>query len=409
MAGIFIHGQLVILIPIGFFLFYLMCLTLLALIAKQRTEFDVPRKCTFAIVIPAHNEEAVIAKTIASVFEIDYEKERYSVIVVADNCTDGTAALAAQAGAIVHERVDTTLRGKGYALRWIFDQLTPQKKYDAVVVIDADSTMSKNFLTVMNYYLYHGALSLQSTDIVERGPSSWSAAMIRISFLLFNYVRPLGRHVIRLPMSLRGNGMCFNIQTLREVPWNAFTLAEDVDYGLQLLLMAKPTYFAPEALVYATMPQQLANAQSQRARWEGGRALLIRKYSGSLLKEFLKKKSYKYFDAFVDLVTPSIVNMVALVGCMFILNCALVFLGFESALPYVIYWFFAGFCGIFHLFLGLYAVKAERDLYWTLLRIPQYFMWKIGVYLHIFKGKNQGEWIRTKRETAQSPSDHITL
>jgi cellulose synthase/poly-beta-1,6-N-acetylglucosamine synthase-like glycosyltransferase len=408
MIDILIHLQATLLVPVGIFLLYLAFLTILSLFTKQRTSFESESLKSFAVIIPAHNEELVLAKTIQSALALDYPRRNYSVIVVADNCTDQTAAIAKAAGAEVHERFDQKLRGKGYALRWIFDKLVQKSSCDAVVVVDADSAMSQNFLKVMNYYLNKGSVSFQSTDIVDTGPASWSASMIRISFLLFNYIRPLGRHVLGLPMGLRGNGMCLSMDTLKAVPWNAFSLAEDVDYGLQLLLKDIPTYFAPEAIAYATMPQQTKNAESQRSRWEGGRFSLIRTYSFPLLKTAWNRKSYMYLDTLIDLITPSIVNMIALMGVMVILNGILSIAGNSKAYIYISLWLFAGFCGVIHLFLGLYIARADKTLYKALFNIPRYLLWKIGLYLHIFKSEKQGEWIRTTREIIEPPNNHIT-
>jgi cellulose synthase/poly-beta-1,6-N-acetylglucosamine synthase-like glycosyltransferase len=374
--------------------------------AKKNKGFECENQKNFAVVIPAHDEEHGILKTLQSSLALEYPRNKFTVIVVADNCTDQTASIARSAGAEVYERNDDKLRGKGYALRWIFDKILPENRFDAVVVVDADSVMDKKFLTVMNFYLQRGADSLQSTDIVETGPASWSANMIRISFLLYNFIRPFGRHVLGLPIGLRGNGMCLAVKTLKEVPWNAYSLAEDVDYGLHLLLSGKPTYFAPEAVVYATMPQQVENAQSQRTRWEGGRISLIRKYSIPLLKSAWKRRSYQYFDTLVDLITPSIVNMIAIVGCMVMLNLVFSLAGVEKSHMYVVLWVAAGICGLFHLLIGLFIAKADKALYVALLNVPRYFLWKIGLYLHIFSTKSPDEWIRTTRETAQSPNNH---
>ncbi len=403
MNEILFHIQLILLIPVGFFLLYLAVLTILALMSRQHIIPDGEYQKTFAVVIPAHDEEYTITKTLQSAFALKYPQKKFTVIVVADNCTDKTASVAQAMGAKVYERIDSNLRGKGYALRWIFDKLIKESTYEAVVVVDADSTLNPNFLTVMNYYLNRGVVSLQSTDIVEAGPSSWSSAMIRISFLLYNFIRPLGRHVLGLPIGLRGNGMCFAIDTLKDVPWEAYSLAEDVEYGLQLLLSNKPTFFAPEAIVYATMPQETENARSQRARWEGGRISLIHKYSVLLLKAAWKHRSYKYFDTLVDLVTPSIVNMIAIIGFMIVLNILMTFLGIDEMNKYIIWWSVAGLCGLFHLFMGLFIARAEKALFLALLQVPRYILWKIGLYLHIFQGDKQAGWIRTTRETPRAP------
>ena len=150
--------QILLLGAAGFFIVYLTALSILALFARERRTISGPRQRRFAVVVPAHNEELSIARTLESLLSIDYPQDSYDVIVVADNCTDATAAIARAAGAKVYERSDITLRGKGYALRWCFDAiLNQQPSYDGIVVIDADSVASVNFLSVMNFYLDRGA------------------------------------------------------------------------------------------------------------------------------------------------------------------------------------------------------------------------------------------------------------
>jgi 1,2-diacylglycerol 3-beta-glucosyltransferase len=390
--------QLLILLPIGFFLLYLAALTLLSFMAKINVVSDDGEKKMFAVMIPAHNEELTIGRTLQSASALNYPKNRYDVIVVADNCTDGTASISKSLNAKVYERFNNDLRGKGYALRWIFDRIASENNYDAAVIVDADSILDGEFLNVMNSCIKKGAASIQGKDIVEEGPVSWSSAMIKISFLLYNYVRPMGRKVVGLPTGLRGNGMCLSVDTIRSVPWEAYTLAEDVEYGLNLLLKNKSTVFAPDAVVFAKMPMEAKNAQSQRTRWETGRFLLIKKYLPSLMKEAWRKKSYIYIDAVIDLITPSVVNMMFIVAVMIFFNAAVLFVGMAISYSYLLLWLIAGFFGLFHLFAGLYAAKAEKNLYLALLQIPRYIFWKIGLYMRIIRKNRQDEWIRTARE-----------
>ena len=135
--------------------------------------------------------------------------------------------------------------------------------------------------------------------------------MTRLSFLLYNFVRPLGRAVLGCSAGLKGNGMCFTAELLTEFPWSSFSLNEDVEYGLELLLKGVTVQFAPEAKLFAKMPHNVENARSQRVRWEAGRFPVIWKYSLKLLTAAFSRHSFKLFDAFVELMTPSLVNMLA--------------------------------------------------------------------------------------------------
>ncbi|MCH8494541.1 MAG: glycosyltransferase family 2 protein [Balneolales bacterium] len=378
---------------------YQFFLSILALFAKKRTVFDSKINRRFAFIIPAHNEEKIISKTIYSVSSLIYPKKQYDVFVIADNCTDQTAQKARALGATVLERTNPIQRGKGFALRWAFDAiLSREDKYDAVVVIDADSLISGNFLEVMNDYLDRGKLVIQCSDMVLPEPGNWSVEATRIGFMLYNYVKPLGRKVLGLNMGLRGNGMCFDVDVLRNVPWQAWSLTEDVEYGLVLQLNGINIDFAPEAEVLAQMPIEASNAETQRSRWELGRFQIIGAYTPKFLYKAITKGSFVYFDTFIELITPPFVNMMFMITLFFIAGCAL---WLASLLPifHVILWIILLLTGICYLFVGLYVGGADKALYKSLLGLPVYIFWKLKVYFMALRKGREVKWIRTERDS----------
>ena len=144
------------------------------------TSFETPVLRKFAVLVPAHNEELNIERTLRNLQSMDYPREKYSIHVVADNCTDKTAAIARMNGAVVLERTNPSLRGKGHALRWSFDQLLKEETgFDAFVIIDADSIVRPSYLRILNYYLHRGAAALQSSDLVEPQPDSCPKPALR--------------------------------------------------------------------------------------------------------------------------------------------------------------------------------------------------------------------------------------
>lgn len=378
---------------------YQFFLSLMSLFAKKKTEFasDLNRK--FALIVPAHNEEKIISKTIYSLSGLIYPKKNYDVFVIADNCTDQTAQIARNLGATVMERTNSTQKGKGYALRWAFDKvLVHENKYDAIIVVDADSLVSGNFLEVMNDYLAQGSRVIQCSDLVLPEPGNWSVEATRIGFLLYNYVKPLGRKVLGLNMGLRGNGMCFDVDVLREIPWQAWSLTEDVEYGLVLLLRGISIDFAPEAVVYAQMPTKASNAESQRSRWEIGRFQIIRSYMPKFLYKAIVKGSPAYFDVFIELITPPFVNMMFMVMCIFSAGFILWLLALLPAV-HLLMWGLLLTTGFLYLFIGLYVGGADKALYKSLLRLPLYIFWKLKVYITALKRGSEKKWIRTERDS----------
>ncbi len=383
---------------------YQFILAVIALGAKKKTEFNSSTKRRFAIVVPAHNEEKMIAKTIYSLSGLVYPRKLYDVFVIADNCTDKTAEIASRLGARVLERTHETKKGKGHALRWAFDTIMAesiinnQSDYDAFIVIDSDSLASGNYLEVLNHYLDNGSRVIQSSDLVLRQPGNWSIEATRIGFMMYNYVKPLGRKALGFNMGLRGNGMCFHADVLRKTPWKAWSLTEDVEYGLILIQAGESIDFAPEATVWAQMPVKASNAESQRSRWEIGRFQIIRTYAGSFLKDALVKRSLSRLDTFLDLITPPFVNMMAITLVMIILSAVLALLGFLSPILAFL-WLMLGFVGFFYVFLCLYIGGADKELYKSLLHLPKYVFWKLRLYLNTWRKGREVDWVRTERDS----------
>ncbi|MFN1835772.1 glycosyltransferase family 2 protein [Balneola sp. MJW-20] len=394
--------QLVLLSLTGIFILYVFFLSVFALMAKKRKDFEADSQRKFAVVIPAHNEEIMISQTLYSAFSMIYPKNSYEIFVVADNCEDHTAEIAEKIGATVLERNHETDHGKGYALRWAFSKVIEMKKFDAIVVIDADTQISGNFLKVMNYYMEQGAKVIQSSDVVQPQPNVWSSEMTRIGFTLYNIVRPLGRSFLGLSMGLRGNGMCFDVNVLKETPWEAYSLTEDIEYGILLMLKGHHIKFAPEATVTAKMPEKAKNAESQRARWEIGRYPIMRRYSFPLIKAFFSKRSLSYLDTFIDLIMPPMVNLL-LVICVFMgINTLLAVVGLTAFWPFALAWFSIFLIALAHLFIGFKAAKVDRNLYVALAHVPKYAIWKFLLYAKaIFKAK-EDKWIRTSRESSSN-------
>jgi cellulose synthase/poly-beta-1,6-N-acetylglucosamine synthase-like glycosyltransferase len=222
--------------------------------------------------------------------------------------------------------------------------------------------------------------------------------MTRIGFILFNYVRPLGRRLLGFSAGLRGNGMAFSSDALRANPWEAYSRAEDLEFGIILLLRGVNIRFAPEAMVTAVMPEHSKNAETQRLRWEGGRLPVVRRYAGPLLARTISRGSLSSLDALIDLVTPPLVTTLAvLVGCggLHLLAWAA---GWESDIRFALLWFAVAGLGIAHMVLGLIAFRADRETYGALLHIPRYAVWKLVLLgKQLFRPRTR-DWIRTTRE-----------
>ncbi len=390
-----------ILVPFIFFSAYLALLTLLAMVHKSKT-FDKKSgtRRRFAVLIPAHNEELVIADTIRSVNEVEYPRDLFDVIVIADNCNDRTAEIARQLGARVMERFDGEKKGKGHALRWCLDQIIKSERaYEAFSIVDADTVISTNFLTAMNSYLEEGSDCIQSSDMVIAQPGHWSPEMTRVAFILHNYVRPLGRMVIGCSSGLNGNGMCFSRNLIENYPWDAYSRVEDLEHSLQLTLERIKIQFAPEAVVRAIMPSDPRNAETQRKRWEIGRFPLFKKYTFRLLSEALRRRSLMVADMLIDLVTPAFVNLFVLTSAGFAINLVALAMGATWLHTVAVIWGAALLLEFFHVLAGLKVARADRDAYLALLNFPRFAVWKAIIYVKTWIAGDDRGWVRTERES----------
>jgi 1,2-diacylglycerol 3-beta-glucosyltransferase len=383
----------------GIFTLYLLFLSIIALCVRRRTNFTATASRRFAILIPAHNEELSLDRTVRSLQQIEYPKELFDIVVIADNCSDATAAIGRRLGATVYERTNADLRGKGYALRWMFDILmaaTPA--YDAFIVIDADSVASANFLQVMNKDLELGARAIQCNDMVEPRAEAWVSEVIRFGFTLYNFVRPMGRKPLGFSAGIRGNGMCFSRSLLEEYPWNSYSLNEDLEYGLRLLANGITVRFAPEAIVHALMPTTTKNAESQRSRWERGRLPVIRTFTPKLLFAGIRHLSLPPFDGLIELLTPPFVNLFGGLLLMTVLHAALILSGFAEIARLTGLWALLVLSAVLHVLIGLAAARADRGLYKAIFYIPRYALWKILLYMKLSRQRRSDEWVRTTRD-----------
>ena len=260
---------------------YLLMLTGAAFFAQRHTKLRQDDSShRFLILVPAHNEERLLPSLLANLHQLDYPAALYAVHVVADNSTDRTAELAHASGAFAHERVDEERRGKGYALHWLMQQLLASAEpHDAVLILDADSIISPNFLTVMDARLARGERAIQASYAVRDPQSSWSASLRSVALAALHYLRPLGRMPLGGSAGLKGNGMVFAAEIVREYQWSA-SLTEDIEYHMALILAGQRVTFAPDAIVWAEMPSSLKAALP---RTFAGSAV-ARKWCGSMFR-----------------------------------------------------------------------------------------------------------------------------
>jgi cellulose synthase/poly-beta-1,6-N-acetylglucosamine synthase-like glycosyltransferase len=371
---------------------YLLACTMLS--ARARPPKRSSRRLRFDVFVPAHDEEAVIARTVTNLRRLDWPAERFRVIVIADNCSDATAGVATQAGAVVFERTDPGLRGKGYALKLAFERSAAEGWADAVVVIDADAEASDNLLEAFAARIERGASAVQAHYGVLNPFASWRTRLITIAKAAFHIVRSRARERVGVSCGIRGNGWCVTHALLAKVPYRAFSLTEDLEYGIDLGLAGVRVQYADEAHSDADMVSGEQIARKQRQRWEHGRFELVRAKSMVLLRAAYQKRSAVCLDLALDLLVLPL-SYVALNVCALIALAALA----AWWLPPMLIWLWIGLgCAAI---LVLYVLRGwrlsgigARGLI-DLARAPGFLLWKI---LLMMRRRTSDEWVRTDRE-----------
>jgi cellulose synthase/poly-beta-1,6-N-acetylglucosamine synthase-like glycosyltransferase len=371
---------------------YLLLLTIAAWFAPRRTPArnQAPTH-RFLFLLPAHNEERLLPGLLENVRQLEYPSSLYAVHVVADNCTDRTAVVAREGGAVVHERFDTTQIGKGYALQWLLQCIWASgEPHDAVIVLDADSVVSSNFLTIMDARMARGERAIQAYYAVRDPEQSWSASLRSVALAALHYLRPQGRSVLGGSTGLKGNGMVFARDIAMQHPWPV-SLTEDIEYHMALIMAGERVMFAPDAVVWAEMPGTLAASHTQNVRWERGRMEMIRRYVPELLAAALRRRSFLLFDAAIEQLIPPF-SIQAMSGVAVLLGA--LFLG---SLPGVLLAAFILAGQAVYVLNGLMLAGVPRKVYQALLYAPLFIVWKLWLYVRVLLGFDRGGWVRTAR------------
>ncbi len=251
----------------------------------------------FMAIIPAHNEAAVVANLVESLKNQDYPKELYDIYVIADNCTDNTAQVARDAGAIVYERFDETKKTKGFALQWFLAQkIEEDAPYDALCIFDADNIADVNFLKAMNKKLCQGENVVQGYRDIKNPTDNWITAGYAIFYWTMNRFYHYARYNIGLSPLLNGTGFMVRFDVIKPTGWDTKTLTEDIEFSLKNIIEGRRLGWATDAIVYDEQPTGFKQSWSQRSRWTVGHIQCLKEYTGLLAAAVKEKKTLMNFD-----------------------------------------------------------------------------------------------------------------
>jgi len=254
---------------------------------------------SFALIVAAHNEEAVVGALIENLLKMDYPRELFDIFVICDNCTDGTADIVrSYEGVYACERTNPNERGKGFAIEWMLKELWKNpRQYDAIVMFDADNLVATNFLEYMNEDLCNGYRVVQGYLDTKNPHDSWISAANGITYWFCNRLWQLPRYNLKLSNFLGGTGMCFETKLLKEMGWGATSLVEDLEFTVRCIQRGIYPKFNYDARVYDEKPITFRASARQRLRWMQGHFDVSRRYMLPLLWQGIRTGSIVKIDA----------------------------------------------------------------------------------------------------------------
>ena len=288
---------------ITIFWLYQILVSLCSLVKLKDKPLKIKKDHGFMAIIPAHNEEPVVANLIESLKNQNYNKDLYDIYVIADNCTDNTAKVAREAGAIVYERFDSTKKTKGYALDWFLQQkIKEDAQYDAICIFDADNIVDKNFIKNMNKKLCQGEDVVQGYRDIKNPTDNWITAGYAIFYWTMNRFYHLARYNIGLSPLINGTGFMVRFDLVKPNGWDTKTLTEDIEFSLRTIIKGKKLGWATDAVVYDEQPLGFVQSWKQRTRWTVGHIQCIKEYTKPLAYSVKEHKSIVNLDGFLYII-----------------------------------------------------------------------------------------------------------
>ena len=313
--------------------FYQFIYIVIALIGDKKKKLDTyeaKKLHKFAFIIAARNEQAVIGNLINSIKQQNYPAELIDVIVVADNCTDDTAQIAREHGAICYERFNNMLVGKGYALDYCFNKIVEQfgdyTAYDGYFIFDADNVIDKNYVKEMNKVFDRGYNVITSYRNSKNYDTNWITSGYSLWFIREAKYLNNPRMMLKTSCAVSGTGFLVNSSIIKKNNgWKFNLLTEDIQFSVVNILEGEKIGYCESAMFYDEQPTTFKQSWNQRMRWSKGFYQVMFRYGRELIAMMFKKREMfvSCFDMFMTLAPATLLS----IGCI-LLN--LIFLAYGA-------------------------------------------------------------------------------
>jgi cellulose synthase/poly-beta-1,6-N-acetylglucosamine synthase-like glycosyltransferase len=303
--------------------FYQMIYVIVALVGEKKKEHfneEAKKFHRYAFVVAARNESAVIGNLIKSIRRQNYPAGLIDVIVIADNCTDNTAEIARSNGAIVFERFNHVLVGKGYALDYCFNRIENEmggvESYDGYFIFDADNIIDRNYVREMNKVFDKGYRVITSYRNSKNYDSNWISAGYALWFLREAKFLNNPRMMMNTNCAVSGTGFLMSSAIVKaNGGWKYHLLTEDIEFSIVSAIKGERIGYCEKAILYDEQPTSFKQSWNQRLRWSKGFYQVTFKYAGQLLSTMFKKRE-RFTSCYDMLMTIAPATLLTIVCCL---------------------------------------------------------------------------------------------
>ncbi len=296
--------------------------------------FTAKRLCRFGVLICARNEEKVITQLIDSIKKQTYPAELIDIFVLADNCTDRTAEIAAAAGAHVYERHNLKKVGKAYALNELLSHIGEdygEEHFDGYLILDADNLILPEYIERMNTVFSNGYRVVTSYRNSKNFATNWITAGYGLMFMREARHMNNARMILHTSAVISGTGFMVHRDIIRENGgWPFYTLTEDLEFSMVMIARGEKFGYCHDAVFYDEQPTKFRQSWNQRIRWAKGFLQSLR-HGGKVLRGIFSKKSgFSCFDEVMSTFPTLLMSIFATVAVGSMVYSLIAYPGYDA-------------------------------------------------------------------------------
>lgn len=365
---------------------------------------------SFAIIIPARNEQEVISNLIDSLQKQNYPEDKYKIFVVPNNCTDKTEELSKKKGAnIIECKIET--KTKGDVLKIAFDYLKSDKNIDAYLVFDADNVVHPDFLLHMNDVIESGYNIAQGYRDAKNPSDNYFTGSYTIFYLFQNVFFNRVRMNFNASSSINGTGFMIKKSLIDEKGFDTYTLTEDVEYTGQCALSGEKIVFVEDAITYDEYLTKFSLSWKQRKRWSAGVIECMKLYSIKLLKNFFKTKKLASLDMSLVYMAP-FMQVISAFNTLLLIIFKYCGIKLNDIFSYAfnLGWLFLIICYLLsilmEIFVVIYKKKSLKSVIGGILFFPVFILTWVLINIVCFI-KKQTKWEEIKHDRSVNIKDVV--